>query len=422
MSMSVSWKAGNTEILQRTVARALQFMSVHEGQVLTKGIVGLEFADTVLAHHLALPGVRQRDEARGLVHQALTKLPLQPQKDLPTLAALIEEELKQRTAQRSNEFRLLMPLNVRREHAAKRRSVTLLGTELRFTSWRQIRRGFDFEEWKRNIEIFAEWPQDLFSEHVPVMTKIRARDVDTALRVGSEAFEMLRSLLNLSVQFERVQIVSGGHVRPLGGILECPVGGVFDASGAYVNYFTSPHSYRGEGSVKRDAPSFERIRFLLKALRDAPDERSTTALLRDAVSGYGRALDSSAPWEAFLALWQVLERITFPGQERYAMDDVCRRAAVLVRGEPLLEDVLPALSAVRNDLVHAGKFHDWGDQDVRLLKMLVEFSIRGLLRIRMRLPKIADLMIYYDQSRVARGNPRDLEAKIRIGKLVLRSK
>ena len=140
------------------------------------------------------------------------------------------------------------------------------------------------------------------------------------------------------------------------------------------------------------------LRRHIKILGASAPSGSTRELIVEAFHKYGLALDSAIWNSTYLSLWQVLELIAFrPSREqRYDMQSVTKRIRTLLKREDeFVLDLLRMLSNKRNRLVHMGQFSDRGEEDVQLLRAIVDTALMALINLKKKLPTWNSLELYY---------------------------
>ncbi|NPV45773.1 MAG: hypothetical protein HPY69_02345 [Armatimonadetes bacterium] len=252
-------------------------------------------------------------------------------------------------------------------------------------------------------------PALLYRSFTPLEVIHEGRDHRQAFSATQASFQLLRSALNLEALGRyTIQI---GRPNPLGRVRVPPVSGIFRESGDLAGYYyeeNPPHSYSRPRLAERTLMRAER---LLRELRHARSGRTTLGLIEDAIEKYGKALDTTNWSEAFLCLWQVLELLTHDPDGKYSMDEVCKRAKILLRQHPLLADLLDVCYVTRNRLVHAGRFAEEGLRDVQMLKKIVEVCIATTYGLRRACPTRESLFTYY---RLASVSNNELEVQSRV--------
>jgi len=242
-----------------------------------------------------------------------------------------------------------------------------------------------------------ELPIFLDIRFCPLTVSVDARTSGEAFKKASEAFDILRTLMNLTTTFGKVTYQYGGRYHPLGQYLPPPVFGVFRADGSYdLLYFTlERYDYR-ERSLSKD--QIRLVDQLAKRVKQPKDQQDTMLFVVDALRKYGQAMDTVDWQQAFLALWQILELVALQGAGNINMKKVAKRIANLLelkQNEPG-RDLLDFAVQSRNDLVHRGRFSEDGLREVNYLKVVVDWVIDFLLSPRFRaFPTMKRLESFY---------------------------
>lgn len=134
-------------------------------------------------------------------------------------------------------------------------------------------------------------------------------------------------------------------------------------------------------------------------MKEEPPGNSTRALIVDALRLYSQAMDDRFRDGCFLGLWQVLEVIALSDEVNGRTDKICSR--IQWHSDHLdlpgsgIRYTLKCLSEKRNDLVHRG-VRSIDDDDVNVLKTIVEVSLSWLIGVMDELTTTHHLSAYYE--------------------------
>lgn len=353
----------------------------------------------IISRRVSTSRVRDRDMVRRIVRRALFRLRGYRQHSFRWLNSALRAEVRLAAGQPAP-FNVLMLLNIRRESLVGFAPFHVLGHELRAPGWGELH-GLQADEVWREAERSGlrgqhlREPQLLFE---PIVCQTQARDVREAVVNAEFAFDTLRALLN----FTELHGVAWHHLsglpRPLAHLLPSPVLAVFDADDAFQRpLFRTPVSYR----YARHQIEQDRVRQaseLAAQLWPQSGQRDLRLLLTDAVRKYGQAMDTPDWQQAFLTLWQALEVVASPLQDaNIGTNTVASRISRLLGEDRLLAEVAKCAGHTRNELVHLGRFSEYGLNQVNLLKLVVENVIDIVFAKIGDLPNIHSLENYHLQ-------------------------
>lgn len=222
---------------------------------------------------------------------------------------------------------------------------------------------------------------------------------------SNPVFDAFRGVLELTYGLGHVQFRSDLHPRrqvpmPRWGLAHSEEGkaelleficedqppqGVFPASCSYPTVELTEERF---GDLRRNAG----------LLPGGCSERSTVALIADALRLYSQAMDAPFDYGCFLSLWQMIEVVTL----HHSFKEVCPRLRKLLRsleqsmGYGDLSEVLREFREKRNALVHKGIHFDIDQEDVNSLKLLCELALQWLISHRNDLKTKRQLEYFYE--------------------------
>jgi hypothetical protein len=133
-------------------------------------------------------------------------------------------------------------------------------------------------------------------------------------------------------------------------------------------------------------------------MKEVPQEKTTESLIVDSLRLYSQAMDHRFRDGCFLGLWQVLETIALSDEVNGKTRKI--RARVEWHGDRLglpgsgIRNTLNVLADKRNDVVHRG-IKCIEDDDINVLKILVETALYWLIGVKSDLPTVRHLSTYY---------------------------
>ena len=141
----------------------------------------------------------------------------------------------------------------------------------------------------------------------------------------------------------------------------------------YETYFYSKDpTFRDE--VRVNNFRVERAEDILEMLPNFPETTNTVdQILIDGLTRYQRALAEPDDHEAFLNYWRGIETMTLKDKSE-RMDEIPKRAKALFEPDDpdIFEYRLSRVKLLRNELVHTGHNPQIQDEDLKLLKTVLE--------------------------------------------------
>lgn len=398
----VNWKDKGEEKINRYLGEIMKLATVHDdGRVSFTNVLKFDAYQEIITRHINIEGLEHIDTKRALVVKAISRFARYSKHTLPLFRLAMTTEWRRYLQRPIVTFHILFPINIRQADLARRRWFNILGTRIFRRTWSYVRKHYDIEPFLNEAaqvlpKTREQLPLFLYSRFCPLTIATDARTSGEAFRKASEAFDILRTLMNLTTAFLIVRLY-GGRDRPLGQYLPPPVFGIFKADGSYVwLYFSTERYDYQERSLPED--QIRLVHRLGKRIEQPKDEQDTMLLVIDALRKYGHAMDT-ADWQlAFLALWQILELVALQTAGYVNMKDVANRIANLLalKENAPERDLLDVAVQSRNDLVHRGRFSEDGLREVNYLKVVVDQLISFLLSPRFRaFPTTKRLQAFY---------------------------
>ena len=268
-------------------------------------------------------------------------------------------------------------------------------------TWEQIGSQYDLAPWIERVEKYYTYDQNIFqSPFIPLLVKLKSEDVFSAYLEAEEGYDLIRSAFNWSFNGRRMEYrYETGRSTPINKIPPAPTFGVFDENNNFDKLWFTTFPSRDYKKVDLDQTRLSLAENLLKYF-NKQSETSVKKLIVKAFRQHCIALDNENWPYCYLSLWQILELMAFgPGEGNYSHKDVEKRIRTLLKSnDQFLDDLLRYLYSQRNRLVHLGNFSDKGNEDVQLLKMVVENSLLTLMSIERFCPTWEKLDIYYQNA------------------------
>jgi len=165
-----------------------------------------------------------------------------------------------------------------------------------------------------------------------------------------------------------------------------------------------------------DQKRFDTLAKNAKTLPNSTDERSIDALLESVIRLYAQAVDAQLNYSCLLGLWQIAETIAQPVNPTGDTSRIATRLAALGEGRGYWASAwrysLEHVARQRNAIVHRG-VRNISDQDVALLKIIVDNAIAWLYGVRRDLPTRQHLEYYYSNSTLSTTNLAALSAAVK---------
>jgi len=400
----VGWKDKDEEKINHYLGETMKLATIHDdGRVSFTGISGFHAYQEIITRNINIEGLEDVDRKRALVFKAISRFARYSKHTLPLFRLAIETELRRYFQMPTATFHILFPVNIRRTDLARRRWFNILGTHVFCRTWSYVQRHYDIEPFLNEAASLLgksreELPIFLDIHFCPLTVSVDARTSGEAFSNASEAFDILRTLMNLTTTFGKVTYQYGGRYRPLGQYLPPPIFGVFKADGVYaLLYFTMEKYDYQERSISED--QIRLVDRLTKRVKQPKDQQDTMLLVIDTLRKYGQAMDTVDWQQAFMSLWQILELVALQTAGEVNMKDVASRIANLLRLKPKepMRDLLDCAVQSRNELVHRGRFSEDGLREVNYLKVVVDWVIDFLLSRRFRedFPTMKRLKTFY---------------------------
>lgn len=418
----VNWK-DETKV-NHYLGEIMKLATVHEdGRVSYNLAFEVDAYEEIITHNVNIKGLKDLDRKKPVVRKAIARFARYSKHSLPLFRVAMETELRRYYQMPTGTFHILFPINIRRTDLAGRRWFNVLGTRISCRTWSYLNKHYDLEPFLDDAARMLgksreEVPLFLNLHFCPLTVSIDARTSGEAFGNANEAFDILRTLINLTTTFGKVTYQYGGRDRPLGQYLLPPIFGIFKADGSYaLLYFaTERYDYRGR-PISGDQIAL--VDQLAKRVKQPDGQEDVMTIVVDALRKYGQAMDTVDWQQAFLSLWQVLELVALQTAGRINMQEVANRIANLLglKQNELMRDLLDCAVESRNDLVHRGRFSQDGLREVNYLKVVVDRVIDFLLSPRLRaFPTTKRLENFYVHATV---NDADLQERRRVIQVIL---
>lgn len=400
--------------VEAVLGKAIEVSSIQRGSRVLSDLMRARGYRNVVASCVTVQGVERTGTLRTLVMKALRQMAREDDASVSAFREAIEKVSREHLETEKQQYTVVLPLNVRREDFGNQRWFNVAGTQLRIWSWSHARRKVDIEAWRTEQQKHSDWCRSPFNEDfTPLASHVEERKPRTAFYPAEEAYDVFRSLLNMSFVFRQQHIPHFGMRYRLGRIVPAPIYGIFNSDGAYAGFFYDADPPKGYPTPVVRREQFEYVREYLKGFAGgAPTE--VEQLMINAIGYYGRALDTTNWRQAFLSLWQIIEMLTSGTGGRRTQKNVVRRAKILLRGKAFLEGLLDVACQTRNRLVHEGRFpRQDAFEDVCMLKMVVEECIEAVSSLTDCFSTWHELNRFYTYARTAPAERRAIMQAIK---------
>ena len=350
-----------------------------------------------------------RQDKRGVIWGALTRIRADKSKSAADFTDALKEELHKIPSPFS--YIIVSALNLKYACLGGRRSVTLPGGLLRFYSLAQASSKLDIKTAfadRRDNSPDGRDPFDL-GDWTLLSVKVEARDTSQALAQADAIVEPFRALLNLSEEYGRLHW-RAGYPQGRSKVPASRYMYIFDKNGKYVEFGYHLHPY-AERAVDFHENQLATVWKSAGLIRSVPAELLRRIAI-EALRLYVQALDERENHLAFLSLWQGLELLTRKA-EGQSETEVVERVAGIFFNNPTIVDPLWILLRKRNKLVHEGRADLIEQDDVNILKSIVERMIGSYLVLAQRLRDEGELIFLYQQATAERRTLRRRSAILR---------
>lgn len=162
------------------------------------------------------------------------------------------------------------------------------------------------------------------------------------------------------------------------------------------SFLLEKHDYK---PLKIDPDGLSVFKRNAKRFKSEMESVSTMTVIADSLRLYSQAMDARFPHHCFQGLWQMAEAITLSENFSGHTDEVCKRLEWHSNQYDLVgsrfSDTLRAFAKKRNEIVHRG-IHNVSEEDVNILKMIIEFGFKWLWENAKNLPTKHHLENYYN--------------------------
>jgi hypothetical protein len=336
-------------------------------------MVGFQLSQSlhVLGTTLRIEGVDDESTLRDLIFNAGVGIYIQPEVTLPKFIEAIGNEAKRYLDRPVQEFHILLPLNATFQPSPENSMFLVMGVALELCNWNDVRARYKVEDLVDQANEFfgKDIPSKLWNPlGTPLIVKVRDRTGEGAFEKVERAYDLFRAVLNYRHDMDQFQLQ---RPEPLAIVPAPSAYGVFLPDG---NLHEQPlfnlEHVRSQYNLLTvfDPQGLSKI---LTKFKSNIQKNSTTRIFIEALISYGRALDTANWADAYLALWQALEIMTYGTQTKYNMGNVVDRVRTILRGDDLTTDFLNMCADRRNRFVHRAQFSSDGQSEAILLKLVV---------------------------------------------------
>lgn len=410
----VTWDKRHEKLIARYITEYMNILNLKDGKVQTSQGYLLDAYRRILSQYVEMEGIDDlASKMQLLFRTAFLRLKKYKLQNIHMFRRALETELRHYLRNPINEYWVLLPLHATDLELCAY-TLNVSGREFVVQDWDMIRKHSEFDvvlEDARFKVLGIE--QDLLTKFTPIMILTEGRTVTHAYDTALRSFDLLRHVLNLRASFERYEIQVG---RPTltAKYLSAPIHVVFSTEGRLVEpFWESNVPYRILENCLSPSELLDSI-ILVNDLTSRASKGSTSRLLISAIEKYGRAIETTEWPLAFLALWQILESVSF---SRGGEKTVINRNKILLGKNSLRKDLLEISRQTRNSLVHTGEFSEsQGILEVQMLKSVVDLALKTLLGLRKELPTEKSLEYYFE--RESQGTS-DLKEQTRVTEYIL---
>jgi hypothetical protein len=314
----------------------------------------------------------------------------------------LASEVRRYANQRNRQYIIMFPFHAYSYNPPPIKQIQILGIRFQFSNWGYVKRNFEFPRFLQDADLFLRRENghiNIESRFVPILVQAESRNAREAFDKISPAFDLMLAIFALYHHYGTYNEQWGGYPRPLAKVLPPPVYGVFKKTGEFELLLYDTPKIEEYDQIAVSAQEVKYLRDLARRFKKYPKETDTYFLILESLYKYAQAHETNEWRLAFLLLWQILELITLQTSEQLSMKNVISRVGILLNKDKNVLDLLPALYATRNELVHLGNFPDeQGLNEVSLMKSIAERTINQLFSKVKKLPTKASLQRYYDHA------------------------
>lgn len=277
----------------------------------------------------------------------------------------------------------------------RKRKIRLDGHTVRFYSKNsQVYQNLLTTKFKKKVfDYFFPFKGSIQDRYFEV--EVQAYDANNAFLKTEYLYDLLRGIVDFSINSRRIKMVSGLNSRS----------SIRELSHVLVRGKSYAHSIDGFlelGLVKNShhklSDQEKRIfEIVAKPLEDRIEKNSINNLLKDCLVLYGQALLAYRPQDYFIHLWQILERITC--STTGSTQIVVKRANQFLGYTSLKgsgwKNTLRHLAQERNNLVHEGRFQI-DSNELEILNLICQLGIAFIVNEYTNLVSEEDLKDYYE--------------------------
>ena len=324
----------------------------------------------VLGTTLKIKDIDDESTLRDLIFAAGVDVHTQPAVDLRGFIEVVGKVARRHLNRPVQEFHVLLPLNAVFQPAPDNNQFSVMGLALELSNWKDVREKYKVEDLIDQAKEFFgnDLPSELWDPlGTPLVVRMWDRTSVGAFEKGERVYDLFRAVLNFRHDTDLVQLQKP---EPLAIVPAPSAYGVFLPDGSLSeSLFNLEHVRTQYNRLTTGDP--QRLSSILTKLGSDARENSTIRIFIEAIISYGRALDTANWADAYLALWQALEILTYGTQTEYDMGKVAKRAGTILSGDDLAADFLNVCADRRNKLVHRNQFSSDGQSEAILLKSIV---------------------------------------------------
>lgn len=333
------------------------------------------------------------DEKQGIIKQGIRRFSHYRKKTIRWFIKALEQEVIQRQKKIPKRFYVIFPLNVSYQIMKRKRHFTVEKMRLKIRSLSQVAKEFEFIPVQRLLQRKRREIEGSYTDFTYILVELQARNDREALRMANERVSLFRSICNFALSYGSI-IWQYGTVDPLGKIHPPIFMFVFNNEKKFITHWFSAGKFGYR--VARIQP--EELKGIEKEVKyfETLDSTKLKNVLTNCLSLYSYALDQIERGYIFLNLWQILELTALKDQSGITFNKVIDRIKLIYKRDAVISDVLDALFAKRNRLVHKGKLASFSLKDVNQIRGIAEGCISFLLEITKRLRTTEALQDFYE--------------------------
>lgn len=378
-------------------------IALFDGDTLSGGNF-LKFKEIVyvLGDLINLPPLKSNNqEKRGFISSAIKKAKNYKRLNLYNFRRRIDTEYKNYLKRPKKKYYVVFTNNVEYRSYRGKRLFRVLKTPIRIHNFSYINRNFEFAKktWDDlKQQGFPEKDTLLYLDRCSFfVVEENAVDDNSAFYSAERKKDLLRAIFNYRDTYGIFKY-RFGKPTPLSKIHPSKFIFIFDENKKYKTFwYTTGQFEHFMERLNGNTRLLEKSLDVLKKLNSLK-ENELRSILIESLLRYNYALDEYIHGSTFIYFWQILEYIALKHLSNITEKHVCSRIKTITTiagGNKLWKDLVDAVYAKRNYLVHEGKISDYVMDDINLIRQICQFAIDFLFHFTNKLETKEKLDFFY---------------------------